>query len=470
MTRVLWMLALAGCPRSDVEEPACDALPGAPLAFSTLEGFSGAEDFAFDADGGLVSVDFDGNLISRQQDGTVRVIRPGLGVELAGTALLPDGSFAIAHVAQGAVLRVYPDGGTEVLLGGLLYPNGLTVGPDGTVYVADQTNGQVWAVDVPAEGGAGDASLIAEGLFEPNGVTLGPDGTLFVGSFGGGTVHAIRPEGGSFRAPELLGTTPGSGAEADPCRSLDDGTSCFTLDFQVGACDAGVCERVRDAAACAGKAAGDACETTTFGNTVTSRCEGEPLFCPYTPTSFIAACDGLDNEAFCDVDGFGSQCFLTGQGVNACYATDGLEYLRACEGKALGDACSVADPFYPYDGACVAGFDFDGDPDTVEPPECMPSGGFPGERGGLDGIAADACGNVYVTEFVVGKVWRFGPGGGEPEEVVSLPSTWIPNLHWGNGVGGWERDVLYVMDRDEGRVFGLEVGVEAAKEPYPLPF
>jgi hypothetical protein len=27
-----------------------------------------------------------------------------------------------------------------------------------------------------------------------------------------------------------------------------------------------------------------------------------------------------------------------------------------------------------------------------------------------------------------------------------------------------------VMDRDEGRVFGLEVGVEAAKAPYPLPF
>ncbi len=86
--------------------------------------------------------------------------------------------------------------------------------------------------------------------------------------------------------------------------------------------------------------------------------------------------------------------------------------------------------------------------------------------GDLDGMAVDACGNVYVTEWIEGVVWRFSPDG-MLEKVVTLPSQWIPNLHWGSGVGGWDKNILYVMDRDEGRVFELDLGIVEKDQVYP---
>ncbi|MEZ4238302.1 MAG: SMP-30/gluconolactonase/LRE family protein [Myxococcota bacterium] len=35
----------------------------------------------------------------------------------------------------------------------------------------------------------------------------------------------------------------------------------------------------------------------------------------------------------------------------------------------------------------------------------------PGPDGGFDGINVDACGNVYITEYTVGRVYRISPTG-----------------------------------------------------------
>lgn len=83
-----------------------------------------------------------------------------------------------------------------------------------------------------------------------------------------------------------------------------------------------------------------------------------------------------------------------------------------------------------------------------------------GGDNGYDGINVDICGNVYFTEWIVGRVFRLLADGSSGKELVAeLPSSWIPNLRWGHDIGGWERDVLYVSDRDQGRIFGLEMGI-----------
>jgi len=83
----------------------------------------------------------------------------------------------------------------------------------------------------------------------------------------------------------------------------------------------------------------------------------------------------------------------------------------------------------------------------------------PGWDWGFDGINVDICGNVYFTEYVVGKVRRITPDGQQIDEVANLPSGWIPNLRWGAGYGGYETDKMYVSDRDQGRIFELDMGI-----------
>lgn len=80
--------------------------------------------------------------------------------------------------------------------------------------------------------------------------------------------------------------------------------------------------------------------------------------------------------------------------------------------------------------------------------------------GGFDGINTDICGNVYLTEYIAGKVWRITPDGLNGDLVVDLPSSWIPNIRWGNNHGGWATDYLYVADRDQGRLFALHMGIQ----------
>ncbi|MEQ1506477.1 MAG: SMP-30/gluconolactonase/LRE family protein [Myxococcota bacterium] len=83
----------------------------------------------------------------------------------------------------------------------------------------------------------------------------------------------------------------------------------------------------------------------------------------------------------------------------------------------------------------------------------------------LDGMATDVCGNLYVTK-TNGEVWRVEPDGTAglyADAPVGDPFT--TGVQFGSGVGGWQRDHLYLMDRNNGLV-DLGVGVEGRPEPH----
>ncbi len=473
----------------------CDDLPGPTLPYSATSGWSGAEDFAFDGQGYLVS--FSGSdLTRRSRAGENIVVRPGLG-SAAGIHMLPDGDLVFANVGRGSLDRVdLETGGSETILSGLSYPNGVEVGLNGKVYLAEHSAGRVLEVDPET----GAYEVLATGMYAPNGIAFGPDDqALYWNSFGDGSVHYVAREGEGWGEPRLLGATPESSTWweqlVNPCGGMAAGDSCYLSEGGVGVC-AGFdepleCEPLDTAAACEGLAAGDACTQELFGGSVESLCVadegpggpggpggGEPeVFCPTVPASLVQACQGQDTLDPCELTGGGEGlCVLDWQGVAICMdpTADGELQASACEGLSEYDACVVASDREPYSGVCQSAVTSAAAAPAAaagltELLVCQKADSGYSSHGGLDGLNVDACGNVYVTEYVLGNIWKLDPETGDSELMVTLPSSWIPNIHWGDGVGGWEADVLYVMDRGysgSSYVFELEVGIEGAAEAF----
>jgi len=90
------------------------------------------------------------------------------------------------------------------------------------------------------------------------------------------------------------------------------------------------------------------------------------------------------------------------------------------------------------------------------------------ENGLLDGMGVDACGNIYVCEYVNAHVHRISPDGETVELVVDLGGAtgWIPNLQWGSGFGGWDPMKLYVIDIGS-EIYEVPVGVPSKPYNYP---
>jgi sugar lactone lactonase YvrE len=494
----LWVLFVAGCrvgeidvvgdapPERDsgseegdtgdsaVETAACDELAPLPLKRPpTLGTFTTAEDFTFNAAGQHVSVDEQGNLVGISYDGTRQLLYPGLG-STAGIHMLADGTVVYADVQNNTVVNLdYGTGDYRVIAAGLSYPNGLDVGRDGYVYVAETARGGLRRID-PA---TGESSVIALGMSAPNGVSFGPGwDDLYVGSFGGGVVYHLHREGeGSWTRPEVYGLVPEAVEPSDPCASGAVGSVCagsyYGLPGECVASELGynVCETVSDTSACVEKAVGDACDTDIAGVGVASICVepqgGGALFCPTAPAGLVESCLDTPGAPCALPSGSIGSCVSSYEGALICYeaATDYSAYTEPCLGQELGVACTVADWAYPIVGTCQ-----DGAPYGFEEDLCLPDQGTGGRYGGLDGLNVDSCNNVYATAYVAGRVYRWGSGLTEPELVADVRSSWIPNIHWGNGAGGWEKDVLYMADRDRGSVYALEVGVTGHGEAYEV--
>ena len=350
----------------------CSALPAAPVEFETLEGFTGSEDFVFDALGNYVGVDNDLNLVRISKSGEKQLWAPRIGAT-AGMGILPDGSIIFCDTTLGALQRVYPNGSMVVVLGGLLYPNGMDIGPDGFVYVAENGAGRVRRVNPDT----GEFSIVAMGLDGPNGVAFSNDPSLlYIGSFEGSGVYKVqlsdprelgvasvfaRPNGSTLREPRIA--CPDQQVDLDchagnylagKCQAFANVVDCMPIDPCPGleenaVCDYpyyGSCRSGRCVEACTGLQEGDACEDLNSGiGPGMCRELDDHLYC--IPPN---ACDGLTAGAPCEDEFAG--------GIGSCLDSGGLLYCsppNPCDGLSAGDAC--VEPSFGA-GSCVA-YDFD---------------------------------------------------------------------------------------------------------------
>jgi gluconolactonase len=113
---------------------------------------------------------------------STQVIADGLGFT-EGPVWLSDHRVAVTSISHGCVYIIDPAGGAQekITTGG--GPNGLAVGDDGTLYVAQ--NGGIFGASGPAEPGVqvirdGRVDYLTRGLDAPNDLVIGPDGRLWV--------------------------------------------------------------------------------------------------------------------------------------------------------------------------------------------------------------------------------------------------------------------------------------------------
>src|SRR5688572_5777016 len=397
-------------PDSGVEPDAGQMMPvdctktsSLPASYNTITGPIHAEDFAFDDDGNMVSGDEQGNLIKSDKRGNLRVWVP--------------------NATSGALAGMrYLPGGDLVFAGvdtGTLYrvaPNGATTpvvsGLDYPNGIEIDLDGMVYIAEQSAgkvrrvDPMTGAFDFVGEDMNNPNGVSFSPDyKILYVGSFGAGTIHAIDfDENRVPSAPRLFAMTPNAPGE--------DGFPSYDELVQ----------------ACQGLSLGDPCT--------------HPY---YTMKMLSPTC----------VDDFG--------GGTLCYAEEPWpDFETPCVGRADGDPCEVAYQGTNYPGVCF-------DDGSGFPPYCLTDDpiGPGGTYGGLDGMGVDACGYVYVCEFVVGIVWRISPDGSRVEEVFHPPTEWIPNMQWGTGMGDWDAKTLYVIDRAPDITY--EVLIDTPGKPVAFP-
>jgi sugar lactone lactonase YvrE len=108
----------------------------------------------------------------------------------------PGGAFA-----PGLIALVTPDGGVSQVAGGLAFPNGMTISPDGgTLIVAESYGNRLTGYDLGSDGGLGNQRVWAETPGDhPDGICMDAEGAIWYADVGNRRCVRVR-EGGQVLA------------------------------------------------------------------------------------------------------------------------------------------------------------------------------------------------------------------------------------------------------------------------------
>ena len=201
----------------------CASPPPEALSDTTLGDARAYHGIAFDATDGTL-IGFDGSaLLKSEHSGSRSVFVPGVsGVEQID--MLPDGDFVYADNTNGALVRVSPSGDTSNIATGLGYIYGVTVGPDGMVYVTyttirrvDPDTGEVTVLYDPG---------FSSSIGTAHAVNFNLDSTrMYIATIGYGTVYQmdldanLDPTSDPYEFATGLGSWM-DGVELDECGNV----------------------------------------------------------------------------------------------------------------------------------------------------------------------------------------------------------------------------------------------------------
>lgn len=170
----------------------CAALPQlGDIEDNELVGPRAYHDVIFDDAGNLLGTD-GSSILKSTYAGAVTPFVPGLGT-VQGMAHLPDGDIVAADDTQAALLRIGADGAVSTIATGLSGAYGVTVGPDGMVYVGNIYNGgRVEMVRVDPTTGESATWLTMRAGESPRMVVFSVDNTVgYIATVGRMRVYAV---------------------------------------------------------------------------------------------------------------------------------------------------------------------------------------------------------------------------------------------------------------------------------------
>ncbi|MSQ01792.1 MAG: hypothetical protein EXR71_07855 [Myxococcales bacterium] len=198
----------------------CANPPAEALEDNTLADARAYHGIGFDdIDGTLIGWD-GSSFIKSEYTGARRVFAPGI-YNVEQMDRLPDGDWAYGDNSSGTLMRLGPGGATSIIASGLGYIYGVTVGPDGMVYV---TYGSVTRVD--PDTGASEVVLSGVAGETAHAVNFNLDSTvMYIATIGSGTVYEMDLDSAlnATSVPRAFASGMGSwmdGLELDECGNL----------------------------------------------------------------------------------------------------------------------------------------------------------------------------------------------------------------------------------------------------------
>src|SRR5262245_17501189 len=199
-----------------------DGTTGAFLGVFITAGSGGlneAEQLAFAPDGSLLVDSFGSNSVLRYDGSTGAFLGQFASISSPTGLIIRDGVAYVSSFASSGFVNTYNAStgaflGTFVTAGsgGLGSAHGLTFGPDGNLYVADNSGNRV--LEYNGMTGSFIRSFASgNGLLLPTGLTFGPDGNLYVSSDSNNRVLEFNGTTGAFIG-DFVGA--GSGGLTDP--------------------------------------------------------------------------------------------------------------------------------------------------------------------------------------------------------------------------------------------------------------
>ena len=201
-SKAVWRVTDDGSERFAGAESAAD-ISGAPMG-GYRDG--AAAEALFRSPWGIAPF-LGGWAVSDPENNTVRILRDGAVATAngpaynypTGLAADGDGNLYIANTHAGEILRVTPEGAVTKAAAGLDSPMGLCW-HDGTLYIAETgarriltlRDGQIAVLAGSGDEGGQDGPATEAGFFAPEGLAVGDDGSVYVADAVGAAVRVIR--------------------------------------------------------------------------------------------------------------------------------------------------------------------------------------------------------------------------------------------------------------------------------------